>query len=72
MSAPKRMNMREARTVTLVEVKTAEGSGVEGDPVRIVTTYWFPDGGCAAVFDPLREAGYEPPAVVSPVQRGEQ
>lgn len=55
------MNLRASRVREVIEVTTAEGSGEQGDPCREVVTYLDPASGAfLAVFDPLREAGYEP------------
>lgn len=49
-----------ARMVLVVETKAIAGRGVEGDPVRLVTQYWSPEGKLLAVNDPAVQLS-EPP-----------
>ncbi len=44
-----------ARVVELIEVRTGEGAGIEGDPYREVIWYYTLDGEQAAIRDVWKE-----------------
>ena len=46
-----------ARVIQAIETKSARGSGVPGQPVRIVTEYWSFDGKKLAERDPVYRSG---------------
>jgi hypothetical protein len=45
------------RTVTLIEVTTAEGAGTVGDPVRLVSRFYAEDGSFVGVSPAVPEPG---------------
>ena len=45
------------RVITVIETKSARGSGSEEQPARIVTEYWSMDGKKLAESDPCSDGG---------------
>lgn len=45
--------VRSAKMVQLIAVESLIGKGIVGDPYRIATSYYAPDGELKAVFDPF-------------------
>ena len=46
-------NIKSAVVEQVIVIKTVRGSGIEKDPVRIVTQYWDFEGHLLAENDPL-------------------
>lgn len=46
-----------AKLISVIETKSARGSGTEDQPSRIVTEYWSLDGKKLAERDPYLETG---------------
>lgn len=51
-----KINMNSARVISVLETTLLRrGKGKDGDPVRIITQYWTPDGKLLAEVDPCKE-----------------
>lgn len=48
-------NLISAKEVTVIETVCREGSGEEGDPIRMVKKYWKTDGALIAYVDPFNQ-----------------
>ena len=49
------MKIISAEEITVIRVVSQEGDGGEVDPMRLVVSYWRPDGELIGKADPINE-----------------